>query len=79
MQVVGLMRMVPASEDEALAKAALFTKYVEVLPTALDGWQAAGLGMASDLLAGVRDVVAADRTTHQSLFRYVSLPAVKTA
>ena len=68
-QVVGLMRMVPESEDDALAKTALFTKYVEVLPTALENWQQGGLGMVFDLLAAIQDVVLFSQQQHQNLFR----------
>ena len=34
-QVVGLMRLPPADQDERLAKAALFSKFAELLPAAL--------------------------------------------
>ncbi|KAK9824084.1 hypothetical protein WJX72_007613 [[Myrmecia] bisecta] len=67
--VVGLMRMAPVTEDDQLAKAALFTKYVEALPHALDGWPKRGLEVVSDLLLGMQDVVAADPENHQNLFR----------
>ena len=63
------MRMVPESEDDALAKTALFTKYVEVLPTALENWQQEGLGMVFDLLAAIQDVVPFSQQQHQNLFR----------
>lgn len=63
------MRMPTQSEDDRLAKTALFTKYVEVLPTALQEWRAQGLGMAFDLLAGIQDVVAVNSILHQNLFR----------
>jgi hypothetical protein len=63
------MRAAPATEDDSLAKVVLFTKYVEVLPTALDSWEAKGLQMVSDLLAGIQEVVAVNQTHHQNLFR----------
>ena len=35
LQVLSLMRLVPADEDDRQAKAALYTKYMELLPAAL--------------------------------------------
>lgn len=63
------MRMVPESEDDTLAKTALFTKYVEMLPAALEEWQSCGLDMVFDLLAGIQEVVKVNRHPHQNLFR----------
>lgn len=64
------MRVAPRSEDDSLAKEALFTKYTELLPTALDSMHQAGTeGLVFDLLAGIGDVVAVNQTQHQNLFR----------
>ena len=73
MQIVSMMRSVPATEDDKLAKAALFTKYVEVLPHALRRSLDCGINIILDLLAGIQAVVAGDTITHQILFRLVSL------
>lgn len=69
MQIVSMMRSVPATEDDKLAKAALFTKYVEVLPHALRKSLDCGIDIILDLLAGIQAVVAGDTATHQMLFR----------
>ncbi len=74
MHVTGLMRARPATEDDALAKVVLFTKYVEVLPAALHTWEARGLQAVFDLLAGIQEVVAVNQTHHQNLFRWRFLP-----
>ena len=63
------MRAQPATEDDALAKVVLFTKYVEVLPAALHAWEVGGLRTIFDLLAGIQEVVAVDTAHHQNLFR----------
>ena len=64
------MRMPPEVEDDSLAKVALFTKYVEVLPVALESLEHGGTGsMVFDLLTGIQDVVAVNQTQHQNLFR----------
>ncbi len=74
MQIVSMMRSVPATEDDKLAKAALFTKYVEVLPHALRRSLDCGINIILDLLAGIQAVVAGDPTTHQILFRWGHSP-----
>ncbi|GAB4815481.1 hypothetical protein N2152v2_002527 [Parachlorella kessleri] len=66
--VVMLMRTPPGVEDDRLAKAALFTKYVETLPHAVQSWRQHGTGMVSDLLRGMHSVVAANPPYHQDLF-----------
>lgn len=71
LQVVGLMRLVPANQDDRLAKAALFTKYAELLPAALMSNSANAMLLVSDLLLGIREVIAACKLTHQNLFRCV--------
>jgi len=70
-QVIGLMRAQPATEDDALAKVVLFTKYIELLPTALHSWESRGLQPVFDLLAGIQEVVAVNQAHHQNLFRWV--------
>ena len=72
LQIVSMMRSVPATEDDKLAKAALFTKYVEVLPHALRRSLDCGINIILDLLAGIQAVVTGDTSTHQILFRQVS-------
>lgn len=65
--------MTPQTEDDSLAKVALFTKYTEMLPAALESLQHAGLeSMVFDLLSGIQDVVAVNQTKHQNLFRYTA-------
>jgi hypothetical protein len=68
-QVVGLMRLAPADQDDRLAKTALFTKYTELLPAALMAGGADVLPLVSDLLLGMREVIAGRRLPHQNLFR----------
>ena len=63
------MRAQPSTEDDALAKVVLFTKYVEVLPAALHAWEVRGLETVFDLLTGIQEVVSVDTTHHQNLFR----------
>ena len=65
------MRVVPATEDDNLAKAALFIKYIEALPHALDGWRDRGLGIVTDLLGSIREVLQDEVAVHQNLFRRV--------
>ncbi|KAL3142038.1 hypothetical protein ABBQ32_004670 [Trebouxia sp. C0010 RCD-2024] len=67
--IVGLMKVAPATEDDKAGKAALFTKYVEALPHALDSWKETGLGLVSRLLAGIQKVVQHNTALHQNLFR----------
>ena len=68
-QVVGLMRLTPADQDDRLAKAALFTKYAELLPAALVAESADAQRLVSDLLLGIREVIAGNKLAHQNLFR----------
>ena len=56
------MRAQSATEDDALAKVVLFTKYVEVLPAALHAWEVRGLQTVFDLLTGIQEVVSVDTT-----------------
>ena len=64
------MRLVPDTENDGLAKVALFTKFTEVLPTALEDRQNSGLGtMVFDMLNGIQDVLAVNQSQHQNLFR----------
>lgn len=69
LQIVSLMQVMPATEDDKAGKAALFTKYVEALPHALDSWKDAGLGLISQLLLGIQRTVSHNTTLHQNLFR----------
>lgn len=96
-QAAGLMTTAHVSEADRAAKAALFSRFTQLLPAALaadahaagprdapaplaggrggDGGGAeafpreTGGGLVGDLLAVMRDVVAADRAPHQTLFR----------
>lgn len=64
------MRMLPESEDDTLAKVALFTKFTELLPTALEDRQGGALGsMVFHLLDCMQEVVKVHTTMHQNLFR----------
>lgn len=63
------MKVEPASEDDKAGKAALFTKYVESLPHALDSWKESGLGLISQLLLGIQKTVQHNTMLHQNLFR----------
>ncbi|KAK9905588.1 hypothetical protein WJX75_002584 [Coccomyxa subellipsoidea] len=67
--VVGLMRLTPVDQDDRLAKAALFTKYAELLPAALVADSADAQRLVSDLLLGIREVIAGNKLAHQNLFR----------
>ena len=64
------MRQAPADEDDRLAKAALYTKYVELLPAALMAGHPCSLRLVTDLLNGIKTVVASNVVPHQNLFRY---------
>ena len=66
------MRIAPAAEDDVLAKAVLFTKYVRSLPGWLESraWNSQGLSLVSELLGGIRDVTQVDCQSHQNLFRW---------
>ena len=64
------MRLAPADEDDRLAKAALYTKYVELLPAALMAGHPCSLRLVADLLNGIKTVVASNVVSHQNLFRY---------
>ena len=64
------MRLAPADEDDRLAKAALYTKYVELLPAALMAGHPCSLRLVTDLLNGIKTVVASNVVPHQNLFRY---------
>lgn len=66
------MRLAPADQDDRLAKAALFTKYTELLPAALMAGGADALGLLSDLLLGMREVIAGNTAPHQNLFRWAA-------
>ena len=64
------MRINPETENDSLAKVALFTKFTEILPTALQDRHSSGLGtMVFDLLNGIQDVLAVTQIHHQNLFR----------
>ncbi len=69
MQVLSLMRLAPADEDDRLAKAALYTKYAELLPAALSAGSPHLLQLISELLSGIKIVIAANPVPHQNLFR----------
>ena len=64
------MKVAPLTEDDSLGKAALFTKYIEALPHALDSWKQTGLGLVTKLLSGIQRVVQQNILVHQNLFRY---------
>lgn len=64
------MRVAPVTEDDSLGKAALFTKYMEALPHALDSWKTKGLGLIISLLNGIQKAVQQNPLLHQNLFRY---------
>lgn len=72
MQIISLMKVAPLTEDDSLGKAALFTKYIEALPHALDSWKETGLGLVTKLLSGIQRVVQQNILVHQNLFRYAS-------
>ncbi|PRW34047.1 BEACH domain-containing lvsC isoform X1 isoform B [Chlorella sorokiniana] len=55
--VLLLMQVPPASEDDRLAKAALFTKFTETLPAAVRRWRQLGVPLLLELLSGVRAAV----------------------
>eukprot|EP00887_Chlorella_sp_A99_P003486 scaffold7.g3486.t1 len=70
--VLLLMRAPPDTEDDALAKAALFAKYCETLPAAVQRWrEPGGLALVRGLLAGLRAVAGGGsgtaRAEHQGL------------
>ena len=69
MQIISLMRAQPLSEDDSLGKAALFTKYIQALPHALDSWKARGLGLVTNLLSGIQKAVQVNTPVHQNIFR----------
>jgi len=69
LQVLRLMRLAPAGEDDRLAKAALYTKYVELLPAALTAGAPNSLQLITDLLNGIKIVIAANTVSHQNCFR----------
>lgn len=73
LQIVSLMKVAPVTEDDKGGKAALFTKYVEALPHALDSWKDSGLGLVSRLLLGIQKVVQHNTALHQNLFRSVAV------
>lgn len=73
LQIVGLMKVAPVTEDDKAGKVALFTKYVEALPHALHSWRDAGLGLVSRLLLGIQKVVQHNTALHQNLFRSAAL------
>ncbi len=96
-QAAGLMTTAHVSEADRAAKAALFSRFTQLLPAALaadaraagsgdppappagnrggdegraeGGPREGGGGLVGDLLAVMRDVVAANRAPHQTLFR----------
>ena len=69
------MRIAPGTEDDVLAKAVLFTKYVRCLPGWLESrtWSSQGLALLTDLLGGIRDITRVDCQAHQNLFRCAAL------
>ena len=76
LQIISLMRVAPLTEDDSLGKAALFTKYVEALPHALDSWKVKGLGLVTNLLSGMHRAVQQNTVVHQNLFRCAMLLAL---
>ena len=70
LQVLSLMRLVPADEDDRQAKAGLYTKYMELLPAALTAGHSRSVQLVTDLLKGMKTVVASNVVPHQNLFRY---------
>ena len=73
------MTVAPVSEDDSLAKVPLFTKYVETLPRALDGWKETGLDMILHLLGGIQKVLRHNTDLHQKLFRSAHTPSHSSA
>lgn len=69
LQVLRLMRLAPAEEADRQAKAALYTKYAELLPAALMAGAPDSLQLVTDLLNGIKIVIAANIVPHQNLFR----------
>ena len=69
MQVLRLMRLAPAEEADRSAKAALYTRYAELLPAALVAGPPRSLQLIADLLNGIKTVIAANIVPHQNLFR----------
>ena len=69
LQVLRLMRLAPAEEADRQAKAALYTKYAELLPAALMAGAPGSLQLVTDLLNGIKIVIAANIVPHQNLFR----------
>ena len=69
LQVLMLMRAQPASEDDAMGRAALYTKYVQSLGHALSLARSHGLSLLNDLLAGIRELVSVSTPVHQTLLR----------
>lgn len=68
MQITELMKMTPQNEDDALAKVALFTKFMELLPAAVQS-NNPSIEFIKNLLSAMRDVLTVNRTSHQILFR----------
>ena len=71
-QVISLMRIAPAAEDDRAAKATLFTNFVCILPRWLAAreWNEQGVAIVSELLGGIREVTGeADSQRHQNLLR----------
>lgn len=68
-QVLRLMRLAPADEEDRLAKAALYTKYAELLPATLVAGKPHSLQLVTDLLNGIKIVIATNVVPHQNLFR----------
>ena len=72
LQIVSLMKVPAVTEDDDLFKKALFAKYVEALPHALDSWKDTGLALVGNLLSGIQKVMQQSTALHQNLFRYTS-------
>ena len=69
LQLATIMAAQPQSDADKAAKAALFSRLVEVLPGLLSLRPSQGLAPAVDALETVRTLVAGPNTAHQNLFR----------
>ena len=74
-QVLRLMRLAPAGEEDRQAKAALYARYAELLPAALVAGPLHSLQLITELLNGIKIVIAANIVPHQNLFRWAYLLA----
>jgi hypothetical protein len=69
-QLATIMAAQPLSDADKAAKAALFSRLVEVLPGLLSLRPSQGLAPVADALETVCSLVAGRSTAHQNLFRW---------